>query len=447
LPRPESMLRGASATLIASVLSIGLGLLLNISLGRVLGPDIKGRIDLIIATIGLSVIVFGFSVNSGVTYVVARGNLNLRRLGWQLIWLAFSQGLLAMMGLWLLAETRIESAFIPHEYKYWGGSAVAILATMTILTGYWRAILAGLQRFVLGATLDIVVRLLLLITSIIVLWWAGSDYDTAAVGVIAGLILVNFIALCMTSVIVWPLLNSSVHSSRFDDVARYSISAYGANLVQFANYRLDVFLVAFYVGIREVALYTMAVNIAQLLWLPSSALQTVLFPRLASFFNADQRAAEAAQVMRLILFVTILGALIMGILAPWGMTLLFGIRYSSSIFPFWLLLPGITTFCVANVLCGYLAAIGKPQLNLLISLSGLFVTLSLDFALVPHWGMIGAAIASSTSYFVSAAFALYFFKRESGYQVTRTLLLTFEDIMLAFRLAKDFLFDLTSKFH
>ena len=42
------------------------------------------------------------------------------------------------------------------------------------------------------------------------------------------------------------------------------------------------------------------------------------------------------------------------------------------------LLPGIVLFSIANVLAAYIAGIGKPRLNLLVSGVSLIVTITLD---------------------------------------------------------------------
>jgi Na+-driven multidrug efflux pump len=69
----------------------------------------------------------------------------------------------------------------------------------------------------------------------------------------------------------------------------------------------------------------------------------------------------------------------------------------------------------------------------------------MDFTLIPYWGMIGAAVASSISYTISAAVAVYFFKCESGYSIYRILLLTRKDLELAFKIMKSMWYSLNSK--
>jgi O-antigen/teichoic acid export membrane protein len=429
MPRNRSILQGVSFTLLASVISVGVSLIFNVLLGRQLGPEIKGRVDLMMATIGFSFAFFSFSINSGVTYIVAQGNANLRRLGIQLTALTFLQGGIAFASFQLLQAIGLQTAFIPSEYSSWGKEIIVFAVTLMILAGYAKAIILGLQRFELGALLDISEKLFLLVFAILIVWYTRNHRDLSAAAIVSSQVLLNFIVLAEGIALVWPYMKSTGHFSRIKDVLGYSVPSFGANLAQFANYRLDIFLVAFYTNTREVALYAVAVNIAQLLWLPPSALQAVLFPRLSGTTDFHLRIRETTQVMRVTLAFSILGAIVAGIVAPFVINLFFGRQYSSSASPFYLLLPGIVIFVISKVLCGYLAAIGKPQLNFWISFAGLFGTVSLDLFLVPYWGMNGAALASTISYSVSSVCALYFFIVESKATVFETLVLTRADII------------------
>jgi O-antigen/teichoic acid export membrane protein len=98
---------------------------------------------------------------------------------------------------------------------------------------------------------------------------------------------------------------------------------------------------------------------------------------------------------------------------------------------FWLL-PGIVIFSAANVVASYLAGIGKPRLNFLVSLAGLFVTVVLNLLLIPRLNIVGAAISSTASYATSTALILWFFKRESGARWRHVLLPMAGDVALLF---------------
>lgn len=57
----------------------------------------------------------------------------------------------------------------------------------------------------------------------------------------------------------------------------------------------------------------------------------------------------------------------------------------------------------------YFAGRGKPGINAIISAFAFIVTLVLDILLIPWWGIIGAAIATSISYITSMVVSIVYF--------------------------------------
>ena len=116
--------------------------------------------------------------------------------------------------------------------------------------------------------------------------------------------------------------------------------------------------------------------------------------------------------------------------------MLYGEAFRPSIMALVWLLPGIVIFSVANVLAAYIAGIGKPRLNLLVSGLSLIVTIGLDIALIPRMNIVGAAIASTLSYSLSALLLIIFFIRETGASLREVLLPTSEDVRVLMSVAR-----------
>ncbi len=412
--RPDTLFRGAAANILASICSVGFAVITSIVLARTVGPEGKGRYDLVNATIMLATSLFGLSLESGINYWVAKGAFQPRRLMPSLAAIAALQMIAVWAAVWLFSQTPLAKAILPVEYLSWGPAVVAAGAAAMLLWQYASAVLAGLQRFVLCAWLTVTNRFLVtvavVLSAAVAIWMNSRDIMQWAIWAMVG-------SLCVTSLLIqFSALAQTPRktvSAGLADIFHYSAPCYVANLAQFLSYRVDVFFVAYYVGERELALYTTAVSLSQLLWLPSRALQGVLFPNLTSLSDASAQAARAAKAARSLL--ALLGVLGIGmaLLGPGMILLLFGQRFRGSIPALWLLLPGIVLFCIPQALACYLGAIGKPRWNLVASLAGLVVTLILNVVLVPTIGIAGAAITSSLSYITTAVAVLYFFSRES----------------------------------
>jgi O-antigen/teichoic acid export membrane protein len=220
----------------------------------------------------------------------------------------------------------------------------------------------------------------------------------------------------------------------------FALPCYGANTAQFLNYRLDVFVVGFFAGATSVGRYTLAVSLGQLLWLMSNSVATVLLPKVAAATDVANSSSDSvrhtARVTRLALWATGVGALGLALLATQAIPLLYGEAFRPSISALLWLLPGIVIFSVANVLAAYIAGIGKPHLNLWVSGISLVITIALDLALIPKLNIVGASIASTVSYSVSALMLIIFFIRQTGASLRQILVPTSEDLDFARQLAQ-----------
>jgi O-antigen/teichoic acid export membrane protein len=114
----------------------------------------------------------------------------------------------------------------------------------------------------------------------------------------------------------------------------------------------------------------------------------------------------------------------------------YGSKFSDSLQPFLLLLPGVTGFSLVTVLAAHIAGCGRPSINLVAAGVALVVTLSLDLMLIPRIGVPGAAIASSASYLTSAVVTAGIFSWMTHISPLRLVVPTRADVELALRLAR-----------
>ena len=92
------------------------------------------------------------------------------------------------------------------------------------------------------------------------------------------------------------------------------------------------------------------------------------------------------------------------------------------------MLVGITVFAPTRILTAFLAGRGKPELNLIGSVAGVIVTILMDLILIPKFGGVGAAIATSLSYSITAVIAILFFKRNTGLTLNEIMVIKKSDV-------------------
>ena len=202
--------------------------------------------------------------------------------------------------------------------------------------------------------------------------------------------------------------NSVASITYYKSVVRYGGKAHLSNVITFINYRADIFLVNIFLDPATVGIYALAVQIAEKLWMPSQAASTVLFPKLSSMGDRPvERLKLTNKVFLLVAAITtILGSLTAAMLHIF-ITPIFGKEYLS-VFPtlYWLL-PGIIFWAGARIQSNCIAAAGKPEWNMHLSLAVLIINLIGNILLIPRYGVVGAALATSIAYIFDAMIKLF----------------------------------------
>src|ERR1700741_698149 len=143
-----------------NLILLPLGIIGSILIARSIGPAAKGSLDLIVATATLLITFLGLSLPSGVTYVVARGQANLRKLVRQLVFIALLQGVIAAGILAVLRLVGYSSSLIPDSMRAWVIVGVALYVSFEMLSNHWRSILNGKLQNVKANNCELIGRTL-----------------------------------------------------------------------------------------------------------------------------------------------------------------------------------------------------------------------------------------------------------------------------------------------
>lgn len=181
-----------------------------------------------------------------------------------------------------------------------------------------------------------------------------------------------------------------------------ALRAYPGYVAQLGNYRLDQLFVAALFPRADLAFYNLAVTAAEISAVPSQATANVMLPRTSAGEEFRRRrvfAAATASAALVFLAVPVFVTVIAVVLP----------EYDRALVPFFLLLPGAASMALGKVLSAYVTGRGRPWSASRAAMATLALTACLDLALVPFYGIIGAAIAWS----LANAFFAYLMTREA----------------------------------
>ena len=158
----------------------------------------------------------------------------------------------------------------------------------------------------------------------------------------------------------------------------------------------------------EVGLYSISASVAEKLLIIPGILATVLFPKITSISGKDANDLTS-RVIRHTIIIMILASLFLIFFADPLISLFFGKEFLPSVLPLLILLPGMIAFGIGAIIAADLSGRGKPQYAVWSSITALIANVVLNIILIPKMGIMGAALASSISYWLDTTVVLVAF--------------------------------------
>jgi O-antigen/teichoic acid export membrane protein len=190
-------------------------------------------------------------------------------------------------------------------------------------------------------------------------------------------------------------------------VSKFGFKTQFESVNSYVNQRVDQLLLSLFVPPRELGLYVVAVTLATAVAFFPQAMGIVT---LASGSNLPPSEARQAISVSFRLSLVWLLLLCTGIfiVAPQLIGFFFGSEFAGSVLACRILLPGTAFLGLRQVLYEGARALGKPAVPSYAEGFGTLVTVSALYLLLPRYGFVGAAIASSFAYGASLVFILMF---------------------------------------
>jgi O-antigen/teichoic acid export membrane protein len=179
------------------------------------------------------------------------------------------------------------------------------------------------------------------------------------------------------------------------------------------NWRLNVMILSVVASVDVVGQFSVATKVAEAFRPLSQSLTFVLRPLIASLSITEARA-RGVQLYRRVFALNLVLVSAMALAGGPLILALFGDEFAPAIPAFQILLIGLAAHGGDGVLNGYNVGIGRPEFNSYTALAALVITLVGSVALVPSYGLNGAAVTASVAYSVKAIALTAVFLSSSG---------------------------------
>lgn len=417
----------SASVLVIQILTFGLGFASSIVVARLLGPAGRGQLALITTFVSVVTLVGNLGLGQASIYFINREPKERTRL--IRTSLSLQAGVTVALTCVMLACWQVVSRKL-FRNEVAGGCVIAgivlLFPVMSFTTAISNTYIGLLQFRPYGAVQAGAAALQL--TALL----AVNHYSALTVGSVV--VVYSLAPLPALLVATYWLrrcgitIRPSVDIGTSKRLLGYGGRAWIGNILQFFNYRLDVYFVNYFWGATSVGFYSIAVSLAEMIWYIPNAVSTVLFPRTASDWG---RARDfTPRVSRNVAFITVVAAVALAVGGPWVLTLAYGERFRPAVQPLLALLPGIIFLSVGKVVASDLAGRNKPQSGVVAALTSLGLTVALDILLIPRLGTTGAGVASSLAYGVTSIVLLAWYIRVSGNGLVSLLFMQKSDLRM-----------------
>ena len=427
--------KGTTVTITSNLINLLVGMGSSIILARCLGPEGRGIYALAMLLPSLIVNLGNFGIGPATVYYVARREFRPQVvLGNNILLSLAISGICVIAGLITIlffGETLFPG--IPNLFLL----ISLFLIPVEIIFSNVRHIFLGAQRIKEYNYVQIVHSLINCLFIALALLWLGSWVIGAIIAVFGAWliadVLIFWFAKKMSGGVSFALSLSYIKKT-----IAYGFQAHLANIMGFLNYRIDMFLVNGFLGPVSVGFYAIGVGLVEKLWMISQAAATVLFPRVAAETEEQRRKEFTALVARTVLWLTLIGGLFLVICSRWIITILYSEDYLPVAGALQALLIGIIALSAGRVLGNDIAGRGRPILNAYRGIVSIIINVVLNILLIPRYGIVGAAWATTFSYTVSFFMSIFFFCRLSGTRWTKVVFLQPSDWLVYKKLIQDF---------
>ncbi|MDK2978723.1 MAG: hypothetical protein PWP52_1437 [Bacteroidales bacterium] len=376
-------------TFFTRILSGVFNLVIAIIISNYLGAEGKGVQGLIITTIAFIIIFAGIIGPGGLTYLLPRFHFSL------LVVPAYFWSVLMAIGLSVFLTF---SEVIPLDYHF----HVVILSLILSFTGINNAILHANKKIhqVNYVTITQIITTLIVIVYLII-FQKKLSIDSYITALYYGYSISAILSYIFTfsdyktkySFPFYKYLIGIKKHLKFGSFNQLDI------LAQVLSFRLAYYFLNHFVSVAEVGIYSNAVSLVESVWILSRSIAYVQHSRIVNSRNKDYTIDLTIKFIKLAGILALCAILVFVFIPSEVYQFIFGDEFINMQAIIQSLSPGILFFSISFIISAYFSGTGKHYINSISSIVGVIVIILLSVFLIPKYGVIGAGIAASLSYF------------------------------------------------
>jgi O-antigen/teichoic acid export membrane protein len=386
------------------MLVLGLGIFTGVASARLLGPQGRGELAALILWPSVLVMLFSLGINQAIVFHTGQKRAGMSEVGTASVVIGIAQSL-CVVGVGLFVIPLALHQYSPEVRHL--ALLFLICTPFLMFSGYPSNLLQGRLEFLSFNLIRTVAPCVYAVGLAVLLLLKKAELrDVVAVQIL------GYVAALAAGCLL--LLGKEKLQFVWKKRVMNSLLAFGwktqlATVTSYVNQRLDQLLLSLFISPRELGLYVVAVTVSLALgFLPQASAMVTLAA--GSNLPRDGAKAVIANSFRTSLAWLVVGCTALFVVAPRLITLVFGPAFGASGLACRILLPGSLALGLNQVLYDGARSLNDPALpsyseglSAVLTCSGLYV-------LLPRFGFLGAAIASTVAYTSSLVLTLVLYR-------------------------------------
>ncbi|MBI1814320.1 MAG: oligosaccharide flippase family protein [Deltaproteobacteria bacterium] len=222
------------------------------------------------------------------------------------------------------------------------------------------------------------------------------------------------------------------------ELLSFGVKSHLQTVATHMHFRADLYLVAMLLNPTDVAFYSIASRLAEVILFVPESLGLVVYPKQA---GSTKQVLEdlTASSCRHVTFMTVLLGVVLMLIGPWLVVSWYGHDYAPAGPPLLFVVPGVIMMSLFFMLSRSFTSQNRQEINIVASGVAVGCNVLLNLWLIPRMGISGAGLSTALSYTLATLILGRVFLQESGKSLRDLLVIRFDDLALYRRLLTDVL--------
>lgn len=374
----------------SKVFLIVLSFINSILINRYLGPELRGEYAIILNLTNIIAVILGFNITSSYPYFLRKYKENISE---KIINTVIIQMFIYLFIIFII-------------YIIGSRSSIIDLLLISIIVQFsnqldFITIIKNINKRNKLINISGLFQTILLF----ILYLFTSENIKYVIAVLICFHLTRILLYCWSNKIKFSLNSNS--DLRVKEIIKFSFFPTVTSLLTILNYNMDVIILDFFVGKKDIGLYSLAVTLASMLWIIPDAFKDVFFNKTAK----NDSILSLVLSIKINIYISLIVIILFTFIGNEFINLVYGSDFGGSFYVCLILISGTIPMIFFKLISTLYQAIGKQHYSFWILALSVLINFVINILLIPLYGIYGAAISSVFSYLICGLIMMYTFQK------------------------------------